>query len=217
MNSGIVSIVEINALSNADLAFEGLVTRSPLQKKISAVTSAAVVEVPKTQGVYLWGRYEKNNLWTNIYFGKAGFGKTASLQARILEELRDERIFAYLDVDTSTEKIAERKAKLLAHCKEQANPRMWETYSKHMHRHFHKAGTTHIVWVSAPNIHNDEVREIESDLIESLNPRANIMRPAPPTTEGMQANTKDVFYALRTQIHQSRPQPSLKTKRVKPD
>lgn len=214
MNSGIVNLESIRALTATDTTFEGLTGRSPLHKQLSKLSSEVVTDVAQQQGIYLWGRYERNNLWTNIYFGKAGFGKTAHLQARLLEELRDERTFSYLDVDLNTEHLENRKNEILTHCQKVSNPRMWPQYKNNINRHMHKAGATHIAWVSTPMFNNSEVRELESDLIESLNPTANMMRPAPPIADSMQTNTKNVFHELRARIHQSRPHKLVKAKRV---
>jgi hypothetical protein len=75
-------------------------------------------------------------------------------------------------------------------------------YSKHVERAIRKAGATHIVWVSALDITDAEVREVESDLIETLNPTANLSRPVPPSR--LQARTKEVLACIRETIHEHR-------------
>ena len=65
-----------------------------------------------------------------------------------------------------------------------------------------KAGSTHIVWVAFTGLDNNIVKEVESDLIEALNPIANTMRPAPPHT--LQKVSRKVFGCLRSAIHENR-------------
>lgn len=150
-------------------------------------------DIVATQGFYLWGRYERNGLWRNIYLGKAGFGRTAHLRARIQEELKDERAciwHAFVSVH-AMEAAGERNY-----------PRMWHQYKKHTHRALKKAGATHIVWVADPHLANSQVQNIESDLIETLNPYANMLRPVPPVT--LQQHTKTIIGEFRELIHRSR-------------
>src|SRR6266567_9351063 len=42
-----------------------------------------------------------------------------------------------------------------------------------------KAGTTEIIWVPAPKLSDPEILMVEADLIEALNPSANLSRPTP--------------------------------------
>ena len=45
-----------------------------------------------------------------------------------------------------------------------------------------KEGATHIVWVPAPHLANQDIKPVEAGLIEALNPRANIHHPIPPSS-----------------------------------
>jgi hypothetical protein len=51
------------------------------------------VVVPEQGGFYLWGFYNHNKFWVNVYLGMATEGKTANLRARLYEELTNERAF----------------------------------------------------------------------------------------------------------------------------
>ena len=142
--------------------------------------------IPQTQGFYLWGRFEKNGLWKNIYIGKTGSGLTSHLHARIKEELHDEacciRIHVYSYDDIKLECSAR--------------------YLKHFHRALRKSGATHIVWVADPVLKNIIVHQIESDLIETMSPRGNKSRPVPPSMP--QDHTLEVVKHFRQQIHLAR-------------
>lgn len=58
------------------------------------------------------------------------------------------------------------------------------------------------MWAETPLLTNDEVRLVEADLIEALNPIANVARPTPP--DSLQAITEKVFASFRQLIHQHR-------------
>jgi len=71
-----------------------------------------------------------------------------------------------------------------------------------MARALKKAGANHIVWVADPDLENSAVQNVESDLIETLNPRANVSRPVPPVA--LQKHTKEIIGAFRSLIHAHR-------------
>ena len=146
--------------------------------------------ISESQGFYLWGCYQGSGLWKNIYLGKAGLGKGANLRKRIREELKDERCFAW--------RPAFNRQKILS-LGRALHGEMWQKYGKGWERALKKETTTHIVWVSVPSIPNEDVLRIEADLIESLNPAANIKRPAPPAN--LQRDTRQVFELFRKNIH----------------
>jgi hypothetical protein len=79
---------------------------------------------------------------------------------------------------------------------------MWHQYEQHWERSFRKAGTTHIVWVTDSDLSNAAVANIESDLIETLNPSANVKRPIPPVS--LQRHTREVIGHFRRAIHGER-------------
>ena len=152
-----------------------------------------VQDIELSAGFYLWGRYEPSGLWRNIYLGKAGFGKTANLRSRIREELKDERCFLWRVV-LSEKRILINGRGLY--------PIMWREYEKHWKRSLKKAMTTHINWVSVPDLGNRDVKRVESDLIEALNPSSNVQRVQPP--QRLQKDTQKIFARLRCVIHSHR-------------
>ena len=154
-------------------------------------------EIPECQGFYLWGFYEKNGLWRNVYLGKAGLGKTANLRGRILEELKDERCCIWREVYSETEVFG------LGPRVHSSKAQWYKTIRTQWQRALRKAGTTHIVWVRTPQLSNPDVKRIEADLIEALNPQANLQRPAPPR-QVLQEDTAEVFRLLRRQVHEHR-------------
>ena len=193
MKSGIVSLQPLYKFLRSNHGEADYDGRSPKGRRYAAAAATICQTIAPTQGFYLWGRYESNGLWRNIYLGKAGFGKTAHLRARILEELKDERACiwcAFVSVDTLEAAAARIYSK------------MWYLYKSQMQRALKKSASTHIVWVSDPELGNAEVQNIESDLIETLSPRANVSRPVPPLT--LQQHTKVVIAEFRALIHAQR-------------
>jgi hypothetical protein len=80
--------------------------------------------------------------------------------------------------------------------------KMWHIYEKHMARALEKKDSTHIAWVADPDLENSAVQTIESDLIETLNPRANISHPVPRVI--LQKHTKEIIAGFRSLIHEHR-------------
>jgi len=147
--------------------------------------------IPDTQGFYLWGTFEQNKLWRNIYLGKAGAGRNARLRKRILEELKDERAFAFRAF-FSPSALEDIRTEIHG-----------DKYRREWKRSVRKEGTTYIVWVSTPHIENEkDVLRIEADLIESMNPSANLERHAPP--QSLQSDTREIFGLFRIRIHEQR-------------
>jgi len=193
LNSGLITLRPLYDFLGSNPDPRGLLRGSPVHRRYGLIAKSICMNIAPVQGFYLWGRYEANGLWRNIYLGKAGFGKTAHLRARILEELKDERAClwrAFVSEETL------KKAGMQNH------PMMWHKYQYHMTRSLKKTGTTHIAWVADPDSPNSAVKNIESDLIETLNPRANISRPVPPVT--LQKHTKEIIAEFRSLIHRHR-------------
>jgi hypothetical protein len=61
-----------------------------------------------------------------------------------------------------------------------------------------------IIWVPAPKLSDSEILMVEADLIEALNPSANLMRPTPARI--VQGHATVVFAQLREIIHKNRPE-----------
>ena len=193
MHTGIISLQPLYDFLKSKLDENGLERGSFVRRHYGVIAKDICAEIAAEQGFYLWGRYESNGLWRNIYLGKAGFGKTAHLRARILEELKDEQA-CILRAFVSE--------KVLKEAWERNYPKMWHVYKRHMDRALRKTGTTHIAWVADPELSNSAVQNIESDLIETFSPRANISRPVPPVT--LQEHTKEIIGEFRTLIHENR-------------
>ena len=165
--------------------------RNPIRTAYGNMCSKLANVVDIAQGFYLWGRYDRKRYWHSCYLGKAGFGKATNLQARISEEMKDEQWFIWRHVHS--------KERVLQICE--------TVYPTPRHRQFcersmRKAGATHIIWVPATSIPPATTTRIEADLIEALNPEANIVRPTPPNA--VQASATDIFQAFRRTIHAAR-------------
>lgn len=193
MVSGIVSLEPLYEFSHTDPAGKGFEGRSAPGKEYGKLAKAATQDVALKQGFYLWGAYGSNGLWSNVYLGRASSGKTANLRSRIAEELKNERAAVY--VDTIPAVALDRLGKRFY-------PEKWDGYYSGFVRALKKGGSTHIVWVAMPKLVNKEVHEIEADLIESLNPVGNIVRPAPPAE--LQDETRDIIGKFRELIHENR-------------
>lgn len=195
LKSGMLSLQPLYEFLKSEHNQAGMHGRSYEGRRYGKEAVSICRNIAATQGFYLWGRYEPNGLWRNIYLGKAGFGRTAHLRARIQEELKDERACiwrAFVSIRTM-EAAGERNY-----------PRKWHHYKKHMHRALKKKGATHIVWVADPHLANSQVQNIESDLIETLSPSANMSRPVPPVI--IQEHTKTIIGEFRALIHTHRPE-----------
>lgn len=66
--------------------------RESKMKPYSDFAKGLVKAIPHASGWYLWGRFNDVGWWETIYLGLADKRKTASLRARILEELKDELV-----------------------------------------------------------------------------------------------------------------------------
>jgi len=163
---------------------------SPLGDQYSEICDKIVATVPITRGLYLWGFYNRNGFWTNIYIGKASLKKTASLRNRLRKELTSERACIWREV-LSTEELEKT-------C-EEIHPKMWPKYTHHWHRAFEKRGTTHIAWIALPETNEAKIEPIENDLIEAMNPTGNRKRTQPP--EHFRDDTKLVFGLFREVIN----------------
>lgn len=165
-----------------------------LGREYCKICKTLTAPAPSAQGFYLWGGYNDKRFWTNRYLGKAGLGKSANLRSRLCEELKDERAFIWRAVytDDDLSKIRERMH----------GPRYvadWKRAAK-------KALTTHIVWVSMDDKPNADILRIEEDLIEALNPIANVLRKTPPPD--LKEDATAVFDKFRDEIHRGRSCPT---------
>ncbi len=179
--------------ARAETRFEAYARNNKLGREYSRMCARLTATIPDAAGVYLWGRYEKNLYWQNIYFGMAGSDK--SLRKRILEELKDERVFVWHHFLRKDDIQALRKNRLseLGHTGDPSY--------RASERALLKVHSTCIIWATLKEV---DVRGIETDMIEALNPAANISRPAP--TRILQKEAGKVFECFRSVIHRERPE-----------
>lgn len=178
------------------LGIDAIIGRSPsgreYGKKVKEITST----LPSEAGFYLWGFYTSVGLWRSVYLGKAGYGVSTSLRSRIDEELRDERPLIWSQGQISDETIWSKWVEGYDDSRASKN---------HFDRSIRKAGSTHVIAVSLPisEIDNKSISSIEADLIETLNPIANVQRPRPNSS--LQDKTIEVIRAFKDSIHSHRP------------
>lgn len=182
-----------------DVAGEALHGNSKKGREYGKLVTLVTQSIAQTQGFYIWGKYEKR-FWHSIYLGKAGFGKTASLQARIKEELKDERLCIWCGDHTG---LNDHQVQEIWHRVYPPARQGCQAGVNHANRAIRKQGTTHIIWVATPAIDNADVHKIEADLIEMLNPVGNILRPIPCAT--LQEATVETIRRFKAEIHRHRP------------
>jgi hypothetical protein len=114
------------------------------------------------------------------------------LHARICEELKDERVFLW-GIVLSKNQILEKVKQRYSHGK-------YDEGCESMLKG--RAGTTHIIWVAVPELTDNQIVDVEKDLIETLNPKDNKMRPVPPPD--LQDWTSKIVAEFRKHIHRNR-------------
>ena len=196
MNNGTIKLDNLYKHAASDPDAESIKGNSKIGRAYGKKAVELTSSIEASHGFYIWGKYEKNKLWRTIYLGKAGYGKTTSLKARITEELKDERAFLWHGLHS---KLNETELLKVA---ENHYPNMWHKYESHFKRAIRKNGATHIIWAVTPKLTNSEVVKIEADLIETLNPIANVQRPSP--TSDLQGKTIEIIKILKSQIHAHR-------------
>jgi len=196
MSFGKISLNSLYQHALADSEGASIEGRSAIGREYGRRATELTEPIPESHGFYLWGKYERNMLWRNIYLGKAGYGRATSLRARIKEELKDERAFLWIGPHSQLSKDD------LMGIGQRHYPRMWYQYQAHFERAIRKCGATHIIWAATHGISNNEVTRIEADLIETMNPIANIQRPMP--VSDLQDKTIEVIRMFKSQIHAGR-------------
>jgi len=198
-------LTELLGFAAQDKGGEGLHGNSPCGRDYCKLVTRLTQSIADLQGFYIWGYYESNGLWRTIYLGKAGLGRTASLRARITEELKDERALIWRGKHSGLDDEALERL-WLGHYPPSPGSKASEN---HVKRALSKAGSTHIIWVATREIDNGHVARIEADLTEALNPSANVQRPAP--TSGLQEMTVSVIQRFKAEMHRYRPTPKTST------
>ena len=193
MASGIIELNKLYELNRKSRQFEILNTKSEAGKVFKKIKSEITSGVPEKPGFYLWGQFNKDRFWTNIYLGKAGAGKITSLKYRIMDELGEERAFV----------IQGKMTDELDNVCRQIFPSKWdESYKRVYKRAVRKHKANYIAWTEFNTTGNENIEEIENDLIETINPEANIKRVTPPTH--LRDETNRILKELRHQIHEQR-------------
>ena len=162
-------------------------------KQASLITNS----INENQGLYLWGKYTDSGAWRSIYLGKSNTGKTSNLRARILEELKDERLFLWWRRTYFSENVF---LDLYKDHYDNFTPKSENNF----YRSIKKWGTTHIIWVSFDDddIGYSDIKILESDLIEILNPIVNDQRP--PPENNLAVISVEIIKHLRDEIHRNR-------------
>jgi hypothetical protein len=148
-------------------------------------------KVPNNQGFYLWGFYNSNRFWVNVYLGKAIVGKTAHLRDRLYKELTAENASIWREVNKDNVAVLAIGQKI--------HPVMWPTYKAQWQRALRKAGSTHIFWVAASDLPAAHIDLIESDLIEAMNPTGNRQRKVPSAK--LQREAGEILKTFRELVH----------------
>ena len=197
LKSDIVILKDLYSHAQQDLSGRGLHGNSPVGREYKKTAKKLTEKIPQKRGFYLWGKYSDHGLWNNIYLGKAGYGKIANLHNRILEEMGDERCCIWASVLSAIQ---------ISDVLKEKHGDMWnKKYYANFRRSMRKCGSSHIVWVATPDLTNKEVGDVEADLIETLNPSANIMRPAPPDdSDHVQEHSNTIIGCMKKLIHANR-------------
>lgn len=189
MESGIITLKPLyDYIKTNDREGFGLRPRSQQRREYNKIAKDITQGINKKNGLYLWGKYWKKNkdadyLWTSIYLGRA-----ENLQERICGELTGEREFIYECVFL--------KEQILLLLQQHYG---WK-YIDYWERELRKIQTTHIIWVSVPE--NRQMKDIENDLIETLNPTANAHFTRPQVD--IYNQTSEIITLFRQRIHENR-------------
>jgi hypothetical protein len=198
MNSGIIELDELYEFAKGDIKRLGLKAKSSEGIKFGKQATIACKDIIIERGFYIWGKYEKKNaLWRTIYLGKAEKKKTASLSNRIRKELSTERLIFWCNPKTE---IGEKEEDTIV---DEMRTHYNQDYSKNWRVAYKKKGTSHIIWVATPEIKNKMIPDVEADLIETMNPSANIKRPKPDSE--LLGETIAVIREMKHLIHRYRP------------
>ncbi|NIM18747.1 MAG: hypothetical protein GTO51_00620 [Candidatus Latescibacteria bacterium] len=176
---------------NDDRTGEALLQNSPTGRQYGKLARSVAEPVSLYQGIYMWGRYDEQRRWINLYIGRSGKGKS-HLQGRIVQELIDDRNIFWEPIFT--------KRQLQEHCRRNYPGR--EDYVKNWDRALNRSRATHIVWVETGTALPKDIADIESELIEILNPRGNTQLPKPP--KEAHDLTIEVIECFRKEINRRR-------------
>jgi hypothetical protein len=172
LNSGSFALNPLYDFAWEDRLGEALLQKSKKGRQFGRVVRDTVSNVPAVRGVYMWGRYGEQGRWINLYIGRSGAGK-AHLHYRLTKELTGDRCVFWEPIFT--------KRQLQEFCRR--NYPGHEDYVKSWNRALHRSRASRIVWVEIRDVPAQELGEIESELIEILNPSGNVQLPKPPKSK----------------------------------
>jgi hypothetical protein len=196
MNSGIINLAPLyEYLKKEKYSKEILNGKSEIGRGYSKEATILCESIATKPGIYLWGYYDKKKFWTNQYVGQASGKTNGTLKERLLKELKVERLFLWgnrEDYD-DVHKFA------CNHYSNQTKVKM------HFDRACLKKGSTFILWYALDQVLKKKILDqLEADLIETLNPVGNKMRPTPNLGMHDIADTAKIIASFRDLIHSSR-------------
>jgi hypothetical protein len=138
-------------------------------KNYAEIISDIVSNVPEDKpGWYLWGRFNEVGWWETIYLGKSGNKKTASLKARLREELSDERVAFWATI------YGREVATKIAH-------KLYKgKYTSNIQRSLRKSNTHFVIWLACSDLSEEEIVKEEGILIDVYRPANNAQRQEYP-------------------------------------
>lgn len=192
--SQVISLKELYKFAKTDHSLIGMNGSSGTGKAYARMVKDLTKNISDEAGFYIWGNFNKRNYWISIYIGQTGINKTAGLRGRILKELNSERalIWQYYH-DTA---LMEQK------CKEFYSNK-YATYIKQWERAYRRSGTTYVITIPTQLTDNRQIENVESDLIETMNPSANRKRPKPNTEEFLDESIR-VLRSFKEEINKIR-------------
>jgi len=188
LSSGMLSLRDIYRYlwSERPLESKDITGTAPISRRCGEIAADLSGDIEPAQGFHLWGRYEQNEHWQNLYVGMGGHCQR-TLRGEVKERLKDDRIAFW--------------ASLADPLKLLQQPQM-QKYRKESKRALLRKSTTHIVWISSPDIPKDDMKTIKADLIECFNPDANIQRPAPnQTNQALVARIREEIHIHRNTMY----------------
>lgn len=192
MNTNIISLKPLyDFVNDKDEEGRGLRTDTSQGKEYMDIARELIQksDIPEVNGIYLFGKYDGSKIWKNIYLGESEAGKRQSLKIRIEDHLRRSKMIFWRTVMTKEQVLKE-----------------LQTFRNGKYENNHKidirkTGSTHIVWAALPDTEVD-IMEVERDLIEIMNPPANIQEYKPKGVA--QDFTLKVVSSIRSTIHRNR-------------
>ncbi len=196
MNCGIINLATLyEYLEEKGYAKEILSGRTEIAKGYSKKAKKLCGDIKNQQGVYLWGYYNQEKLWITQYAGQASGKTNGTLKARLLNELRVERLFLW-----GNRQDYDAVHKFACDC---------YTNQPKVNYHFTRAGlkkgSTFILWYALDQVLEKRMlNQLEAVLIEAFDPVGNKMHPMSDLGMHEIADTEKMIASFRDLIHSSR-------------